>query len=894
LIGRTLSHFRITAKVGEGGMGEVYRAEDTKLGREVAIKVLPEAVASDAERLARFEREAKFLASLNHPNIASIYQVEQDGDTHFLVMELVEGATVAERLASHRLTMAEALELAGQMAKGLEYAHEHGVIHRDLKPGNLKVTPEGQLKILDFGLAKAIGSEGGDDLPDGHLSMSPTITAPPTREGVLLGTAPYMSPEQARGQVVDKRTDIWAFGCVLYEMLTGKGAFHGKTVSDVLVSVLDREPDWSALPSDLAANGRRVLERCLRKDRQQRLRDIGDARLELEESGRDQEGAPRELDRAPARSLRWLAIGSLAAFAVAIIAAIWGWTRPSTTGPETRGAVTRWQVNLQDPLRLAIGGRTNPLTISPDGSRIVFAADQRGTSQLFARDVDDFEVRPIPGTEGARNPFFSPDGKRVGFFAGTKLQTVGFDGGPPRVVAESALDDMGSSWSPDGIIVFASYGAGLSLVSAAGGEQKVLTTLDWEAGEVQHRWPQFLPGGTTVQFTVATDTGSRVDLVSLETGERRKLEGISNLTRARYVESGHLVFGHARGLNVVEFDAESGTLTGEPVSALEDVASVPDLGNAFFEISDTGTLVFVPGITTGDLELVWVDRQGRITPAVAGEASFMHPKLSPDDRQLAVSAGSEIGFRQIWVYDLIRGTRRLLPCEGSCSSPFWTPDGQEVVFSSNAAGSWDLFKGAVQGTDPAGEFVARENEQWGGSFSPDGRTFAFYDVHPETGRDIWVFDLEARESRPYLVTRFNERAPKISPDGRWMAYLSNESGLDEIYVESFPQRGRKWTISTEGGTEPNWSADGTELFYRQGDQMMVVDVSLGEDFSATKPRVLFEGRFEVGVIGNMDYDVTADSQRFLMVKRDEASGLVDLHVILNWDQELRQLFTERE
>jgi serine/threonine-protein kinase len=350
------------------------------------------------------------------------------------------------------------------------------------------------------------------------------------------------------------------------------------------------------------------------------------------------------------------------------------------------------------------------------------------------------------------------------------------------------------------------------------------------------------------------------------------------------------VFGHARGLNAVQFDVKSGTITGEAIAVLVDVASVPDLGNAFFEVSETGSLVFVPGVTTGDQELVWVDRQGQVTLAVEGEASFMHPKLSPDDRQLAVSAGSEIGLRQLWVYDLNRGTRRLLPCGGSCSSVFWTPEGDELVFSSNAAGSWDLYIGAVQGTGQPRAFIAREHEQWGGSFSPDGRAFSFYDVHPDTGRDIWVFDVDSQESHPYLVTQANERAPKISPDGRWMAYLSNESGLDEIYVESYPERGRKWTISTEGGTEPNWSTDGSELFYRQGDQMMVVDVELGDEFSASKPRPLFEGRFEVGVIGNPDYDVTSDGERFLMVKRDEASAPVELHVILNWDQELRQLF----
>ncbi len=364
------------------------------------------------------------------------------------------------------------------------------------------------------------------------------------------------------------------------------------------------------------------------------------------------------------------------------------------------------------------------------------------------RDVDDFDNQPIPGTEGARNPFFSPDGKRVGFFAGT--------------------------------------------------------------------W-------TRSQISLGHDTW---------------LGGIWS--------------------------------------------------------SDTGTLVFVPGMTTGDLQLVWVDRQGRTISAVEGKASFMHPKLSPNDSQVAVSAGSEIGRRQIWIYDLERGSRRLLPCGGSCSAAFWAPGGDDLVFSSNAAGSWDLNIGAVQGTEQPREFVVREHEQWGGFFSPNGRVFAFYDVYTDTGRDIWIFDVEAQQSHPYLVTRINERAPKISSDGRWRAYLSNESGLDEIYVESYPERGRKWTISTAGGTEPLWSKDGTELFYRQGDQVMVVDVGLGDNFSASKPRPLFAGRFEVGVIGNPDYDVTSDGQKFLMVRRDEGSAPVELHVILNWDRELTQLFAAQE
>jgi Tol biopolymer transport system component len=889
LIGKTLSHFKITAKLGEGGMGAVYRATDTKLEREVALKVLPEAFTADPERLARFEREAKVLASLDHPNIGSIFQVDRSEGRHFLAMALVEGENIAQMLARRALPWDEVQPLALQIAEGLEAAHEKGIVHRDLKPANVMVDSGGRVKILDFGLAKVWEEE----LSAPELTHSPTLTSPMTRAGVLLGTAAYMSPEQVHGRAVDKRTDIWAFGCLLFEMLTGSPLFEGREITEVLAAVLRDEPDMNRLPRALPRTVPRLIERCLRRDPLKRLRDIGDARLELEDSDRRPADSHPESRGSSAKVLRFLLGGSLAALTVALVAAIWGWTRGNTHAV-TESPVTRWEVALEDPLYLAVGGRTNPLTISPDGSRIVFAANIRGISQLYLRKVDGFEIEAIPGTEGARNPFFSPNGKRVGFFAGTKMQSVGFDGGPPRLILESALDDMGSSWGRDGTIVFASYGSGLSRVAATGGDPEILTTLDWEAGEVQHRWPQILPDGRSVLLTVATDKGSRVGLVSLDTGERKTLSEIADLSRARYVPSGHLIFGQARGLRAIRFDPASGSTSGEAVSVLSDVASVPDLGNAFFAVSPAGTIVFVPGATSGNLELVWVDRQGRTTPAVEGKASFMHPELSPDDRRIAVSAGAEVGYREIWIYDLERGTRRLLGGGGSHSVPHWTPDGKELVFSSNAAGSWDLYVGGAQGTAEPREFVVREYEQWGGSWSPDGRSFLYYDVHPQTGRDIWIFDVESKESRPYLVTRYNERAPRISPDGRWLAYISNETGLDEVYVESFPERGQKWTLSTEGGTEPAWSKDGQELFYRQGDLMMVVDVSLGPEFSAAKPRPLFEGRYGVGSVGNPDYGVTADGQRFLMTKRSESAAPVKLHVILNWDRELADLFSERK
>jgi hypothetical protein len=497
----------------------------------------------------------------------------------------------------------------------------------------------------------------------------------------------------------------------------------------------------------------------------------------------------------------------------------------------------------------------------------------------------------LPGTEGARNPFFSPDERWVGFFSGNRLYKVAVEGGAPQLVCENSLDDLGASWGADDTIVFALYGTGLSRVSADGGQPEAITTLEHEAGEIQHRWPQILPGGRDVLFTIGTDKGSRVGLVSLESGERRAVSGLGDVLRAFYLPSGILAYGQAGGLMAVRFDTQDARPLGDPTLVLRDLASVPDQGNAYFALADDGTLAYLPGTPTGNLELMWVDRQGRVEPAVDDRQSYSYPRLTPHDQQLVVTVGSEVGIRRMWIYDLQRGSRTVLSMEGNAGSATLSPDGERMYFSSNVTGRWNIYHAPLDASSPPQMLMDREHEQWSGSWSPDGQSFAFYDIKPESGRDIYVLTAGQSEPEPFIVTPANERAPQFSPDGRWLAYVSNESGRDEIYVESFPVRGRKWTVSSSGGAEPRWSRDGGELFYRKGNQMLAVDVELGDDFSALRPHVLFEGHFDSGVAGNPNYDVSSDGERFLMIRRIKEAIPNTIHVVLNWSHDL-ELQTE--
>ena len=876
----------IEAQLGVGGMGEVYRASDTRLDRAVALKLLPAPFASDPGRIARFEREAKLLASLNHPNIAHVYGFENaslpGGSTvHLLAMELVAGEDLAERLRRGAIPLKPALAIARQMADALEAAHDKGIVHRDLKPANVKLAPDGTVKILDFGLAKAYARETPQGA--GDASHLPTQSMPLTQAGAIFGTPAYMSPEQARGLAVDKRADVWAFGCVLFEMLAGRRPFDGQTSTDALAAILARDPDWSFLPATTPPALHRLLRRCLAKDAGRRLRDIGDARIELDDVSSLDDVEPARANPA----LRGLRRQYLAAFAAAILIALGAAALGRRLSGPAAGTppVTRTSIVLPSGQKLFSGDSTYSLALSADGLRLAYVGEQEGRTQLYLRELRSLESRALSGTAGATQPFFSPDGEWVGYFASGALQKVATSGGAPlRICAVPSLT-RGASWGRDGRIVFALRGSGLHVVEAAGGEPRRVG--DFE----EARWPEILPDGRTVLFT----TEGGIATVAIAGGTRHVVAktndspldgpavlGTGALSQARYLPSGHLVYGQSPGIvRAAPFDLASSSLTGPVASLVESVERARNAGAVYFAVSASGMLVYA---STGYRhQLVWVDRAGAVTAISGDREAFRGPRVSPDGTQLAVGANDETRRGDVWVYDLQRGTKRRLTTERHNGWPIWTRDGRSLTFSYGG----ELGEVPADGSAPPAVLWARRdpNQRYPCSWSLDGRELLF-EVDGPAGIDLGVLP-RGGEPRSLLAESFTEQHATLSPDGRLVAYASDESGRMEIYVASYPGFEGRTTISTDGGTHPRWTRDGRELFFRQGDAVMAAGLDTTGSFRAERPRRLFAGPYG-GAGRENSYDVAPDGRRFAMVKDDDASALCELTVVQGWFEELRR------
>jgi len=900
MIGTTLSHFRITAKLGEGGMGEVYRAEDTKLGREVAIKVLPEAVANDSERLARFDREAKVLASLNHPNIAAIYSFESadqmksdvgaplagaregaspsptPAPVHFLVMELVEGEDLKERLERGALSFEAAQPIAVQIAEALEAAHEKGIIHRDLKPANIKVTPEGQVKVLDFGLAKALDPTAGTDPKRISVSMSPTLTAQMTQAGMLMGTVAYMAPEQARGQEVDKQADIWAYGVVLFEMLTGRTAFPGDTVTDVMAAVVTQEPDWNTLPPGMPWHVGEVLRLCLAKDPRQRVHDIADSRLMLTSpAAPTTEISPAEETKTWRRLLPWGIAAALAVIAggLAIL------PRNQETPP---GPVQRLSITLPAEASLA---ENEVIVISPDGTKLVMVGYEDGVRRLLLRRLDSSEIEALPETETATNPFFSPDGESIGFTRGNEILTMSLATG--RATAIASGDWGGGSWGPDdGIVYTPRYTSGLHRIPAGGGTPEELTQPDLERGELGHFWPQHLPGGEVVLFTSFSVPLSRsnIDAYDLESGTAKTL--IEDGVWGRYSPTGHLIFVRDHTLMAVRLDLQKLEITGTPVPILTDI--IPDIGQGDTPatFATNGTLAYVPGaVMNPPRQLAWVDRNGNETPLPEAQR-YGHPRISPDGARIAVTIRDKSW--DLWALELDRGTLSRLSFESATQlGALWTPAGDRIVYTQDDP-PYNLYRRSADGTGQPELLVKTPVDNEARSISPDGKVLLYSSSQSETGYDLWFLALDGTgQPEPWLATPFNEVFASFSPDGDWVAYTSDETGKDQVYVNRFPDGGRKLQVSVAGGSRPLWSRDGRELFFRDGPRVMGVEVTADAHMTAGQPRELFSGSY-MATQNKLDYDVAADG-RFLMIKTPDEKKPRGITVVLNWFQELESL-----
>jgi serine/threonine protein kinase/Tol biopolymer transport system component len=931
--GTRLGAYEVISPLGVGGMGEVYRARDTRLQRDVALKILPETMARDAQRMARFEREAQVLASLNHPNIAAIYGLEETNGVRALVMELVEGETLGERIVGEGSALSDrrspmdsigaqksdprepkglpyqaTLPIAKQVAEAFEYAHERGVIHRDLKPANVKITPEGTVKVLDFGLAKVLAAQDSPATMD--TADSPTLSAMATQAGMILGTAAYMSPEQAKGQKVDRRADIWAFGCVMFEMLSGRKPFEGETISEVLAAVIRAEPDWRVIPDTTPPSIQHLIRRCLVKEPKERLRDIGEARIAIDETI----SGVGELSTLPTnstvqreprglfyRALPWT-VAALAVVALLVTLAI-HWKSPSP------GPVAPMELSLDISASQQLLRADGPaIVLSPDGSRIAYVTGMRPQTQIYVRELDKSQAKPLEGVHGL-SPFFSPDGQWIGYYSvDGKLERVSVFGGAPVVLA-NANSDRGATWSEDGTIVYSpTITSSLYRVPAAGGEPVEVTHLDAARNQITHRWPQFLPGGKTMIFTASGDNNNfseaAVEAASLATGEAKVL--VENAYFGRYLPSGYLTYISGGKLFAARFDANNLKLTGPSLPILQNIEADLTNGSAQLSFSRTGTAIYLTGQgLSSKVTVALVDRKGNVTPLIKQPGDYFAPNFSPDGKQLALQQG----MGNVLVYNLARKTLTPLTfSKPQCIYPVWTPDGKRITCERPS------LAGIGQGiswlpSDGTGSMEALtkgyEERQIPFSWSPDGNTLAFAQYSPNQGSwcDIWTLPLGpgGRPGKPEIHMGGSPEhaaasyyAPAFSPDGRWLAYSQYVSGMPQIFVTAYPGPGGKWQVSVDGGQFPVWSRSNQELYFIGKDSTInlyaVPYHTQGSLFQPGTARLLFHGDFR-----NSNpfpaYDVSPDGKHFAMLElaREVSSATTPPTVVLNWFDRVAQM-----
>ncbi len=882
--GTKFGSYEVAAQIGAGGMGEVYQAHDTKLGRDVAIKVLPEAVAHDAERLSRFQREAKMLAALNHPNIATIFGLEQSGATHYLVMELVPGDTLQQRVKRDgAVPIEEALAIAKQIAEALEAAHEKGIIHRDLKPANVKVTPEGKVKVLDFGLAKAF--EGDKAIED--MSNSPTLSRAATMQGVILGTAAYMSPEQAKGKAVDKRTDIWAFGCLLYELLTGTQTFHGEDVTDILAAVVRAEPDWTCLPATTPPSIRNLLRRCLQKDAKKRLRDAGDARIEIEEA---LSGTAIPEGVTPAHAQQWHLFGLIAVTALLLLALV------GLSFVHFREAPPVVQ-NLSYQISLPDNDEFYMFQISPDGRYLAYRR-RTGNNRLFVRALDSLEEREIQGTEGVTSPFWSPDSTHIAFFAQGKLKQVALSGGPATNIAD-APDARGGTWGSDGTIVFApAVNGGLSRVSPSTGGPATPLKLP-VADKDSLRFPAFLPDPGRFFYVYLNQGGPKPDEGGLYVGflnGTAPVRILPDITTARFVPSpgsstsGHLLFRRDTTLMAQPFDAAALKATGEAIPLADPV---PDMGNVpytAFSVSANGILLYLSGGSASkEREITWLDRAGKRGKSLVKLKGIDSFALSPNGTQLVYSTGNQNTIGDLWLYDVAHGTtQRFTFGPFNAQWPLWSPDSAAIVFS--ALPGYELYRKATQTSAKEESLGIHGANTRATSWLGDGKLLAYSQTGDTTKDDLWLLPLDGdRKPKLFKQTRFIETAGQISPDGRWMVYSSDASGQFEIYIEPMPAGGGQRQISVGGGQSPVWRNDGRELYFASGNKLMAVDVKPGADLTFGMPHELFSGFNLITNSRQRAVYPSADGSQFLaLLPAGDAPAAPPITVVTNWQAGLKK------